>query len=84
MNGVGLIGAIIIGIIAGWLAEKIMKRDHGLLTNLLVGIGGALLGGFLASIIGFRFYGWIGSLIVSTIGAVLLLFILGVIKRRRA
>lgn len=84
MNGVGLIGAIIIGIFAGWLAEKIMKRDHGLLTNLLVGIGGALLGGFLAGLLGFNFYGWIGSLIVSTIGAVLLLFILGLIKRRRA
>ena len=83
MNGVGLIGAVIIGIFAGWLAEKILKRDHGLLTNLLVGIGGALLGGFLASVLGFRFYGWIGSLIVSTIGAVLLLLILGAIKRRR-
>jgi uncharacterized membrane protein YeaQ/YmgE (transglycosylase-associated protein family) len=84
MSGVGLIGAIIIGIFAGWLAEKIMKRDHGLLTNLLVGIGGALLGGFLADILGFNFRGFIGSLIVSTIGAVLLLFILGLIKRRRA
>ena len=55
MNGVGIIGAIIIGIFAGWLAEKIMKRNHGLLTNLVVGIVGALLGAFLAGLLGISF-----------------------------
>ena len=45
----GIIGWIIIGIIAGWLAEKIMKRNHGLLTNLVVGVVGAIIGGFIAS-----------------------------------
>ncbi len=82
MNGVGFIGAIIIGIFAGWIAEQIMKRKHGLLTNLVVGIVGALLGGFLAGLLGISFGGWIGSLIVSTAGAVLLLFLLGLVKRR--
>ena len=41
--GLGLISSIVIGIIAGWLAEKIMKRDHGLLTNLIVGVLGLSL-----------------------------------------
>jgi len=82
MSGVGLIGAIIIGILAGWLAEKVMKRNHGLLTNLLVGVAGALIGGFLARMVGIDFGGWIGSLIVSTIGAVILLAILSAVKRR--
>ena len=49
MNGVGLIGAIIIGIFAGWIAEKVMNRRHGLLTNLVVGLIGALIGGRYAS-----------------------------------
>jgi uncharacterized membrane protein YeaQ/YmgE (transglycosylase-associated protein family) len=84
MSGVGLIGAIIIGILAGWIAEQVMKRRHGLLTNLIVGVVGALLGGFLAGLIGVRFGGFIGSLIISTLGAVLLLFLLDVVKRRRA
>ena len=44
MGGFGFIAWIIIGIVAGWLAEKIMKRDHGLLTNLIVGVVGALIG----------------------------------------
>lgn len=84
MNGVGLIGAIIIGILAGWIAEQVMKRNDGLLTNLIVGVVGALLGGFLAGLLGIGFGGWIGSLVVSTIGAVLLLFLLDLVKRRRA
>jgi uncharacterized membrane protein YeaQ/YmgE (transglycosylase-associated protein family) len=82
MNGVGFIGAIIIGIFAGWLAEKIMKRDHGLLTNLVVGLVGALLGAFLVSMLGISYGGWIASLVVSTLGAVLLLWLWGLIKKR--
>lgn len=82
MNGVGIIGAIIIGVLAGWIAEKVMKRNHGLLTNLVVGIVGALLGALIVGAVGVEFGGWIGSLIVSTLGAILLLFLLGVIKRR--
>jgi uncharacterized membrane protein YeaQ/YmgE (transglycosylase-associated protein family) len=83
MSGVGIIGAIIIGIIAGWLAEKIMKRDHGLLTNLIVGIVGAFLGAFVVGLMDIEFGGFLGSLLVSTAGAVLLLFLLGLIQRRR-
>jgi uncharacterized membrane protein YeaQ/YmgE (transglycosylase-associated protein family) len=82
MSGVGIIGAILIGLLAGWIAEKVMKRSHGLLTNLVVGIVGALLGGFIAGLVGINFGGWIGSLIISTLGAILLLFLLDLIKRR--
>ncbi|HEX8660510.1 MAG TPA: GlsB/YeaQ/YmgE family stress response membrane protein, partial [Brevundimonas sp.] len=46
--GLGIIGWIVIGIVAGWLAEKVMGRNHGLVTNLIVGVVGALLGGFIA------------------------------------
>lgn len=82
MQGVGIIGWIVIGIAAGFVAEKVMKRDQGLLTNLLVGVVGALLGGWIAGLVGFSFGGWIGSFIVATLGAILLLFLLGLIKRR--
>jgi uncharacterized membrane protein YeaQ/YmgE (transglycosylase-associated protein family) len=82
MSGVGIIGAIIIGILAGWIAEQIMKRDHGLLTNLIVGLIGSFLGAFLANMLGIHWGGWIGSLVISVIGAVVLLFLLGLFKRR--
>lgn len=74
--------AIIIGIAAGWIAEKIMRRDHGLLTNLIVGLVGGLIGGFIASMLDIGIDGWLESLIFATIGAVILLFILGLFKRR--
>lgn len=84
MGGFGFIAWIVIGIIAGWLAEKIMKRNHGLLTNLVVGIVGALIGGFLTNnLLGADANGsWIVGIIVATVGAVILLFILGLIKKR--
>ena len=83
MSGVGIIGWIIIGIIAGWIAEKVMKRNHGLLTNLIVGVVGALLGGFLAGLLGLGASGFIGSLVIATLGAIVLLAIVGALRGRR-
>lgn len=73
---------IIVGIVAGWLAEQVMGRNHGLLTNLIVGVLGAIIGGFIANSLGFAWGGWIGSTIVAFLGACLLLFLLGLVKRR--
>ena len=75
MPGVGFIGMLIIGILAGYIAEKVTASDHGLLTNLLVGIAGSFVGGNLARLLNVEFYGWLGNLIVATIGAVLLIWI---------
>jgi len=83
MEGVGWIAWIIIGILAGWIAEKVMSRSHGLFTNFLVGVIGASLGGWLAPKIGLMVEpGWIGSLIVATGGAIILLFLLGLVFRK--
>jgi uncharacterized membrane protein YeaQ/YmgE (transglycosylase-associated protein family) len=75
MPGVGFFGMLIIGILAGYIAEKVTASDHGLLTNLLVGIAGSFVGGSLAGLLDIEFYGWLGNLLVATIGAVLLLWI---------
>ena len=75
MPGVGFIGMLIIGILAGYIAEKVTSSDHSLLTNLLVGIVGSFVGGTLANVLNVEFYGWLGNLIVATIGAILLLWI---------
>ena len=75
MPGVGFIGMLIIGMLAGYIAEKITASDHGLLTNLLVGIAGSFVGGNLARLLNVEFYGWLGNLIVATIGAVLLMWV---------
>jgi uncharacterized membrane protein YeaQ/YmgE (transglycosylase-associated protein family) len=79
-GALSIIAWLVVGLIAGWLAEKITGRDHGLFTNLVVGIIGALIGGFLfSSILGFQYHpGFnLASVVVATAGAVLFLFALG-------
>lgn len=73
--GVGFLGMLIIGMIAGWVAEKVTASDHGLLTNLLVGIAGSFVGGSLARLMNFQFEGWVGNLLVAAVGAVLVLLL---------
>lgn len=75
MPGVGFFGMLIIGILAGYIAEKVTASDHGLLTNLLVGIAGSFVGGSLAGLLNIEFYGWLGNLLVATVGAILLLWV---------
>ena len=75
-NGVGWIAAIIIGGIAGWLAEKVMKSEMGLFMNIILGIVGAVvLNAILAALNISTFgVGWIAYLITGFIGACLLIF----------
>lgn len=85
-GGVGIIGTIIIGGLAGWIAEKVMGASHGLLTNIVVGIIGAFVGFFIANALGLRlgeiFQGWfLGNLIVSVLGACLLIWIYRMVRR---
>lgn len=84
MNEVSIVGAVVIGILAGWIAEQVTGRDHGLVTNLVVGIIGAFLGAVIANALGVGFAGFWGSLIVSTVGAIVLLAIVGMLRGRRA
>jgi uncharacterized membrane protein YeaQ/YmgE (transglycosylase-associated protein family) len=73
---------LIIGIVAGWLAGKIMRGGgFGLLGDLVVGVIGALLGGFLFGLLGLSVNGLIGSLVTATVGAIVLLFLIRLIKR---
>ncbi|WP_040792854.1 GlsB/YeaQ/YmgE family stress response membrane protein [Nocardia paucivorans] len=86
MLGLGIVGWIIIGGIAGWIASKIMHTDEqqGILLNIVVGVVGGLLGGFLLSVLGVDVAG--GGLIFSFItclaGAVILLFLVKLVTGR--
>lgn len=73
---------LLIGLVAGWLAGIVLKgRGFGLVSNLIIGVLGAILGGFLFGLIGVQSYSLLGSLVTATVGAVVLLLIVGMLKR---
>ena len=73
--GVGFISMLVIGAIAGWIAEKVTESRHSIFTNILVGIAGSFVGGVLAGILDIPIFGFIRTLISATIGAILILFV---------
>jgi uncharacterized membrane protein YeaQ/YmgE (transglycosylase-associated protein family) len=75
--GVGFFGMLIIGFLAGWIAERAMNRNHGLLTNILVGIAGSFVGGTLAGLLNIQYFGFLSNLIVAVVGAVVILWFFG-------
>jgi uncharacterized membrane protein YeaQ/YmgE (transglycosylase-associated protein family) len=77
-----LIWFLLIGLIAGWLAGKVVRGGgYGVVGDMVVGVIGALLGGWLFGLLGISAGGLIGSIITAFVGAVVLILILRAIKR---
>jgi uncharacterized membrane protein YeaQ/YmgE (transglycosylase-associated protein family) len=75
-----LIWFLLVGLVAGWLAGKVMKGGgYGVIGDIVIGVLGAVIGGHLLG--GFIGYGLIGSILTATIGAVLLIFVIRLVKR---
>jgi uncharacterized membrane protein YeaQ/YmgE (transglycosylase-associated protein family) len=88
-GGVGWLGTLFIGALAGWIAERLTGSDMGLIRNIITGIIGAYIGGFLANALDLRlgelFQGWFwGNLLVSVVGAVIFLVALKLLRSSRA
>ncbi|KAA0076896.1 GlsB/YeaQ/YmgE family stress response membrane protein [Tardiphaga sp. 1201_B9_N1_1] len=79
----GILAALLIGAIAGWLAGLIVRgAGFGLLGNIVIGIIGALVAGWLLPRLGVSLgVGAIRDIINATIGAVIVLVILSLIRR---
>jgi uncharacterized membrane protein YeaQ/YmgE (transglycosylase-associated protein family) len=72
----GILGWIFIGLVAGWLAGKIARgRGFGCVTDIILGLVGAVLGGWIFTRLGIVTFGFWGSLAAATVGAVLLVAI---------
>ena len=83
MNGVGIIMSIILGGLAGFIAEKIMKANVGLLTTIILGIVGALFLNFILNVLGvYTTPVWYVQLIVAIVGACILIFLWRAIRGR--
>ncbi|HEY1362164.1 MAG TPA: GlsB/YeaQ/YmgE family stress response membrane protein [Xanthobacteraceae bacterium] len=73
--GVGFFSMLVIGAIAGWIAERATHSNHSIFTNILVGIAGAFIGGVLAGILNIPVVGFWRTLIAAIVGAILILVI---------
>jgi uncharacterized membrane protein YeaQ/YmgE (transglycosylase-associated protein family) len=82
MPGTGFFGMLVIGFLAGWIAERTMNRDHGFIVNILVGIAGSFVGGTLAGLLDINYYGFLGNLVVAIAGALVILWLFGRSKPR--
>src|SRR5712664_2662011 len=72
---------VIVGLIAGWLAGKVMKGEgYGVLVDIVLGILGAVVGGWVFGLLGFHAGGLIGTIIVAFVGAVILVWIVRKLK----
>ena len=80
--GVGFFMMILIGAIAGWIAERVTRSDHGIFTNILVGIAGAFVGAKLAEIAQVPVFGFFQTLISASIGAIIILVAWRVLVKR--
>jgi uncharacterized membrane protein YeaQ/YmgE (transglycosylase-associated protein family) len=69
----GLIGWILIGLIAGWLAGKIARgAGYGCITDIILGLVGSVLGGWLFMKLGILGGGFLVSLAAATVGAIII------------
>jgi uncharacterized membrane protein YeaQ/YmgE (transglycosylase-associated protein family) len=81
----GIIGWIILGGLAGWVASLIMRtdEDQGIFLNISVGIIGAVLGGFIVSLFGGEGVDGfnISSFLVALLGSVVLIALVKMLRR---
>ena len=82
MSLTSLIWFLLIGLIAGWLAGKVVRGGgYGVVGDMIVGVIGAILGGWLFGVLGIAAGGLIGAIVTAFVGAVILILILRAIKR---
>ena len=75
---------VAVGLIAGLLADAVVKRIRvGLLGSIIIGILGGFIGGYLFSLLGISIgNGFLAKVVSAFVGAVLLLLIMRIFSRR--
>ena len=79
-----LIVILIVGLIAGWLAGKIMRGSgFGIIGDIIIGIIGAFIGTWLWGTLHLPVIAnfWVSAIVISTVGACVLIFIIGLFRR---
>ena len=81
----GLLATIVVGLIAGLVASRVMKAKTNIWMDILLGIAGAILGGWITSLFtgvnlvsGFN----LTSILVAIVGSIVVIFLYRLIKRK--
>ena len=81
----GLIAWLVVGLVAGFLAGRVMTGGgYGLIGDLVVGLIGAVIGGLLSGMFFTGTYGFAGSILVAFLGACLMIWVLRQVASRRS
>ena len=85
LSNESLLVILFVGIVAGWLAGKVVRGSgFGLIGDLVIGVVGALIANFLFPKLGIHLgTGLISEIVFSALGAIILLLVIGLIRRRR-
>ena len=83
-DGYGFFGTMLIGFLAGYIANKAMKRNYGFLISILLGIAGAFVGTALAQALSFKVWGFASNLIAATAGAIIILWVFDLLNGKRS
>jgi uncharacterized membrane protein YeaQ/YmgE (transglycosylase-associated protein family) len=66
-----MLASILIGLVAGWLAGKLMNGEgYGVVCDILLGLIGGVIGAALFAVIGLHAHGAVGAIVIATAGAV--------------
>jgi len=83
MDGYGILWSIIIGGVAGVIAERLMNFNTGLILSIILGIVGAVVGNELFGLMHISLGGGIiGTIIVAIVGACIIIYLYRLISRR--
>src|SRR5579859_830032 len=82
MSTEGLFVILIVGVVAGWAAGKIVQgTGFGLVGDMIIGVIGAFIGHWLLPQLGLHLAaGLVGAIINATIGAIVLLLIISLVR----
>lgn len=83
MQGLGILAAILVGGLSGWIASRFMGARTGLIVNVILGIVGAVVANFLFRLIGLGMSGgWLMQGFVGFVGACILIAVLRMLRGR--
>ena len=79
-----IIGWIVLGLLAGWIAGLLMRGGgYGLIGDIIIGVIGAWIGAWLWGVLHLPVIGnfWVSAIVTATVGAIVLIFLVRLIRR---